>query len=153
MKVIFLDFDGVIVTAQTLKDRSKLEKLGNFKCIKNLNKIIRATNAKIVISSSWRFSGLNELKLILKYWGCEGEVIGMTPDLSYKDENDHWWGVLRGYEIQKWLDDNQNLNIESFVILDDHADMDHLSTNYIQTDFAVGITDIDVVNAIKLLNR
>lgn len=46
MKVIFLDFDGVI----TIPHKWDI----NTERLKNLKKIIDATGAKIVISSSWR---------------------------------------------------------------------------------------------------
>lgn len=49
MKVIFLDFDGVITTEES---RSKLD-LSKMRLVK---KICDATGAKIVISSSWRYS-------------------------------------------------------------------------------------------------
>ena len=43
-KVIFLDMDGVICL------RSGIE----IECLKNLKKIVEQTQARIVISSSWR---------------------------------------------------------------------------------------------------
>ena len=81
MKLIFLDIDGVLVTLSDLSVRLKHEKIVNEKCVKNLNRIIIETGAKIVISSAWRFNGLNEMRCILKFWGVLGEVIGATPDL------------------------------------------------------------------------
>lgn len=58
------------------------------------------------------------------------EILGKTDNL----------GTLRGYEIQKWLDDNKNLEIKNFVILDDENDMANLSEKLVQTDTYIGIT-------------
>lgn len=48
--------------------------------VKNLKRIIDETGAKIVISSTWRMSGLQN---ILDMWhsrNLPGEVIGITPN-------------------------------------------------------------------------
>lgn len=89
MKVIFLDFDGVLVTVH---DRYTA---GSPFCVFNLNRIIEATGAKIVVSSSWRILfEMEELTRFLKEWGVQGEVIGKTP-VNHDGE--------RGDEIQAWL--------------------------------------------------
>jgi len=61
MKLIFLDFDGVLNSNKYFKSlkRKKIphEKILNSlspEMVERLNKIIEATNAKIVISSTWR---------------------------------------------------------------------------------------------------
>jgi hypothetical protein len=64
--------------------------------------------------------------------------------------------VNRQYEIKKWLEENKNLNIESYVILDDY---DFELTDYIKLnrcvipDALVGVTDEDVKKCIEILNR
>lgn len=60
----------------------------------------------------------------------EIEVLGKTPYL----------GTKRGIEIQQWLDDNEDKNIESFVILDDDMDMEHLMEHGVFTDTDIGLT-------------
>ena len=53
MKIIFLDFDGVITTEASYS-RLDLEKM------KLVKKICDETGAKIVISSSWRYNTLEK---------------------------------------------------------------------------------------------
>ena len=52
MKVIFLDFDGVITIPPKWYLQAGL--------IKNVKKIVDATGAKIVVSSSWRMNTVEE---------------------------------------------------------------------------------------------
>src|SRR5689334_1623970 len=111
MKIIFLDFDGVIIhTMQLMTDvdmkfGSKSE-IDN-KAIMRLNQIVAATGAKVVITSSMRkIHSLDELRSRMLACGFRGEVIDMTPDL----------GSLRGIEIQSWLDAHEQ--VTNFVIID-----------------------------------
>ena len=85
MKVVFLDIDGVLVTARNLKQRNGRYKVADTKCIYALNHLTTITEAGIVISSSWRFCGENEMRAIFNLWGVYAPIIGMTPDLTRKD--------------------------------------------------------------------
>ena len=51
MKIIFLDIDGVLIPDF---DHENIKQEWNRSCVNNLMYIISQTNAKIVISSSWR---------------------------------------------------------------------------------------------------
>lgn len=85
--------------------------------VRRLARIVRATNAKVVMSSSWRFGWWKTpyekqwedqkklTDLLNKY---KIEVIDITPDL----------GGRRDKEILAWLADNKDL-VKQFVILDD----------------------------------
>lgn len=148
MKLIFLDFDGVLLT----RDFRYFE-MGYFgsdpNSIKNLNKIIEATGAKIVVSSTYRH-GESESSLCtrLRRWGVvDYGVIGKTPSL---------WGQPRGLEIQlflnEWYEDGHE-DIDSFVILDDRQDMAHLNDHLILTDNSLGLTEADADKAICVLNH
>jgi hypothetical protein len=106
---VFLDFDGVIVTAHDGFTN------GDQYCVWHLNRITKDTDAKIVVSSSWRCGmSVPELQELLSKWGVTGEVIDKTPRLNGQ----------RGHEIQAWLD--QHPEVTDFVILDDDSDMAHL---------------------------
>lgn len=151
MKIIFLDIDGVLNCDDTFikqraeydKDREAyLEKLKNHhfsedvdidkKLVEELNKIIRATGAKIVVSSSWRIGRtVEELRHLLKRNGCIGEVIDRTGRSSHG---------IRGFEIQEWIDTHKEFHIENFIILDDDADMEHLYSFLIRHNFRYGLT-------------
>ena len=58
-------------------------------------------------------------------------------------------GMSRGREIQLWL--QQHPEVDSFVILDDDADMDNLIDRLVQTEIETGLTEQDADRAIELL--
>lgn len=119
MKVIFLDFDGVLNSAASFlwEKRKKTLRLAdtlNPVCCSNLQYILENDSSiKIVISSTWRkLHSLVELHNILKSYGVESaRIIGKTPMFM----NSH-----RGREIRAWLDENPG--ITKYVILDDDSD-------------------------------
>lgn len=152
MKVIFLDIDGVMNYRDEMTD--KAVKRGGFshlffdtpskRPIKALNKIIEETDAKVVISSTWRlnYPSVREFWRMLWLCGFNGEVIGFTPCLS---------GKYRGHEIAQWLK-NTDRNVEQFVIIDDDSDMAHLIHRLYKTDNKKGLTKKDVKPIINMLN-
>ena len=86
--------------------------------VKRLAKIVKATNAKIVMTSSWRYGWWNlpyeeqyedqkQLTDLLNKYIIE--VIDITPALK---------SGVRGKEIKSWLHKNRTI-VRSFVILDD----------------------------------
>ncbi len=148
--LLFLDFDGVICTRSSLvyamtKENRDVEMLDPV-CIERLNQIVEATGAKIVISSTWRIiHTLDELKLWLKEKGFRGEVIGKTPVLHTE----------RGHEIQTWIGlyETSGLSPKGMVIIDDDADMAHLSHKLVRTNMDGGLLDHHVDQAIKILKE
>lgn len=172
MKIIFLDVDGVLNSDRTLYEYASLED----DLIQNLKNIVDATNANIVLSSSWRCVPSAMRDLIEKLTEYDLHLSGATPDEvrlkymlnkgfnpkeKYLDRNrldpmtgerdDYVWD--RGAEIYYWLD--HHTNIENFVILDDE-DFDiamYYPDNFVKTSFAVGLTKTDAEKAISILNR
>lgn len=119
MKVIFLDIDGVLnVIGQ---GRDEYGQGFHRHLVENLEYVIRETGAKIVISSTWRFSGLSVMQSMWKDRGLPGEVIDVTPDCARMGEGGIWQSKERGYEIKEWLDHSPE--VESYVIIDDDSDM------------------------------
>lgn len=141
MKVLFVDFDGVLVPFQGV-DRKKRPALAAPECVSNLNSIVEKTGAKVVVSSSWRlFPPLEALAKLMKGWGFTGEVIDKTP---HRKET-------RGHEILSWLDENDK--IDAFVVLDDDASDLHLvRAHLVATDPMRGLTEENVQQAVELLN-
>lgn len=151
MKVVFLDVDGVLNTERWIIEQYK--KTGKPHschhsefdpiCMNNLEKLVKEFDLKIVISSTWRLGdhetdeGWNALMDRLNSIGIEDNVIGYTPNLSRKYQS----SCCRGHEIQKWLDDNVDENIENFVILDDDSDMFHLINKLAKCNFRDGLTE------------
>ena len=122
VKVIFLDFDGVLNQMHYggwVNDQRNYYYNGlNFNPL-NCNKlehIIKNTGAKIVVSSYWRTNfTIEELAEHLQKAGVESaDVIGKTPDLETSRST---W--CRGDEVQQWLDENDEYEIEKYIIIDD----------------------------------
>jgi len=153
MKVIFLDVDGVLNYNACWKRKENWNqgwRVWDQECINQLNRIIKETGAKIVVSSDWRLSqdSYDELEFNM---GITGEFIGETQSLIYNPEI-----ACRGDEIQLFLDDHKDeLNIDRWIILDDVDDFGdtNLRRYFIQTSFdKLGLTKKCANRAIKMLN-
>lgn len=154
LPVIFLDFDGVINTAAhcDLMGRDSL----SYKMIDNLNLIINATKADIVVSSDWRDGmSVDELNNHLKKFGCHGKVIDKTVSISDLTglDKDHplmqLWMSTRPKQIKAWLKDHPT---DKYVVLDD-MNLSGYIPNFIHIDGKVGLTDYDASLAISYLKR
>lgn len=160
MKIIFLDIDGVLNVISQGRDQFGSIFHKHFE--DNLRHLIEQTDAKIVISSTWRFSGLDIMKDMWLKRNLPGEVIDITPYCAIIQKDESYESVERGYEIQAWL--NKHPDVENYVILDDDNDMlDCQLNNFVKTsgnsdhpdkiDIGYGLTKICTEKAIKILNR
>ncbi len=150
MKVIFLDFDGVLnsrnwmeanmeaITNQTLCTLTDVDATA----VKRVNEIIQQTGAVVVVSSTWRLlRPVSVLREVLGRAGFEGVVFGTTPRLSGE----------RGHEIADWL--NTHGPVEGYVIIDDSSDMVHLMHKLVQTSWEAGLEDLHIPLAVEMLNQ
>ena len=144
MKVIFLDIDGVLNDGFTILGTGKdFPTIDHLTCLKQ---IIDATDAKIVLSSSWRYhkSDFNDAKNALRNVGLA--IMDKTKELPRG----------RGAEISEWL--SRHPEVDNYVILDDHNDSyTNFSINQqehlIQTEFTLGLLQEHVQQAIDILDR
>tara|TARA_Y100000310_G_C20641622_1_gene794276 strand:- start:380 stop:847 length:468 start_codon:yes stop_codon:yes gene_type:complete len=154
MKIIFLDVDGVLnnVNDGTFSQSQAISG-ENFN---NLKHIVAATNAKVVLSTSWRHDA--GLAIISKHLeDANIEVIGLTPSLCptiiMNDEDD----VPRSVEIQVWLDKNVAKfdDLVIYVILDDedHAADNNMQMNFIHVNTRTGLTEDDATKAVEILTK
>lgn len=159
MKVIFLDIDGVLNVIP-----KKFDKWGAYfgpddHFVKNLNFILVQTGAKIVITSTWRMSGLQNILDMWKGRNLPGEVIGITPNHMMRTGTT----LQRGKEIDEWISKFGGV-IENYVIIDDDNDMEkHQRKNFVRTfrnmkdkdcvDLGYGLTNNCAKKAIEILNR
>jgi hypothetical protein len=150
MKVVFLDFDGPIIPEQSHLERRPLKQKAWPPAITALNRITRTTGAKIVVSSTWRLAGFEDVRRHLRNWGASGDVIGITP-CGMEEEGKEAWSATRGQEIAAWLAEHPE--VESFVILDDDRDMEHLMPFLVHTPFVVGLTESTADRAIEVLKQ
>jgi hypothetical protein len=91
MKIIFLDFDGVLNSQYwytkrmgefTMDDFGSKYPIYEFdpETIERLNYIIEKTSAKVVVSSTWRIGkNVEYLQNLLVSVGFNGEIIDKTP--------------------------------------------------------------------------
>lgn len=151
MKIAFLDIDGVInsedyavyryETKQFNKDQFIDERAVAF-----LNYLIDQTEAKVVLSSSWRGS-FEETENRLKAAGFKYEFFDKTPYLGSRH---------RGSEIKAWIEEYEKNNepLESYVIIDDDNDiLEDQEKNFVQCNFIHGLTSVDCYKAIGILNN
>lgn len=165
MRVLFLDFDGVLnseqskVFWQNIKDQAAfeeemktssggiLEQIAMEFCpiaLSNLEELIRRTHdLKIVISSSWRVSrSVQELGELFKSKLISNIIIDKTESFSN----------VRGKEIQKWLD--EHTDVEQYVILDDDQIMtEQQKENFVKTSVLHGFQYGDMLWAERILRR
>ncbi len=152
MKVIFLDIDGVLNCQNGYVNgfcKYKDYVVGGEKVFhyqqfyppskKLLNKLIDETDAKIVISSTWRHSGIEKLRKIWELENMSGEIIDITPTFRNLKIKDYYKGLPRGLEIDWWLVNNNfkqifwskeeqlkylaETHIKNYIIIDDDSDM------------------------------
>ena len=103
MNIIFLDVDGVLnsinklveVYNKTKKSHSGYAYPFDETCLINLQRLVKETNSKLVVTSTWRRDeeGRQILLNVLRDYELDKEVIGYTPILGKK----------RGVEIKNYL--------------------------------------------------
>lgn len=106
VKIIFLDFDGVMDTSyyDLILHKNGLSGNDSFgvvfdpNCVRNLKEIIDRTGADIVVSSSWKhFMTYKDFLDMWEYRGLPGFVTDVTPTPPIRRN--------RGDEIDAWLED------------------------------------------------
>ncbi len=155
MKVIFLDIDGVLNSRAYDRKRNWNEQTDIDETrLPLIKEIVDATEAKIVLSSTWR-----------QHWDkdksrCDADgryinetfskfglsIFDKTPDLGIT--------ALRRDEIDKWLKENGQ-DIEAYVIIDDYRyGWGELSEHFVKTEpnFRLGIEKEHTEQAIRILN-
>lgn len=157
-KFVFLDIDGVLNSNFFFIERinsDNYEELREIypqevasgvsiidqKAVKRLNKLLRETDAKLIVSSSWRHDPY--LEDIFRASGIEAPIFDLTPSLESR---------VRGEEIKAWLD--KQTEPYKYVILDDDCDiLPEQFPYFVQTDcLKWGLDDNNVEIAIKKLN-
>lgn len=148
-KIIFLDIDGVLNTQETLrKSHNGIIGIDPYKVLL-LDRIVQATGAEVVLSSSWRKGHFEELQK------------GLAVPLL--DRTGNCCSGIRGVEIHNWLTENvKGFSSDGYrkpddfrvAILDDDSDMllwqkDH----FFQTSFmGSGLNEIIADRVIRHLN-
>ena len=152
VKIIFCDVDGVLNEDSTpTRTKNRYIFIDQDKLLR-LKKIVDATGAQIVLSSTWRYErnvpGRNGdfLELQEAFHRVGLEFYSYTPVDAI--------GIRRGMEIKAWL--GLHPEVTKYIILDDELwDFEErgLLSMLVKTDFAYGgLTDELTQEAIEMLN-
>lgn len=134
MKIIFLDVDGVLNHSKTPDWRDGSIHVLDMECVNQLRRVLDTTGAKIVVSSTWRFSpeGMRAVLDALP----KNAVIGKTP-FSSRNLN-----APRKLEILDWMDKVWPLTwgasfevITHVAVIDDDNDADLEDGSFFKTKF------------------
>ena len=150
--IVFLDFDGVLNTEQyqawlAVDGKPTKDIWGPLfapPAVENLRQILNDTDARIVISSSWRYAhSLDSLRTMWTARELPGEILDtLACGATY---------ISRGEEIECWLERNDR---PDYVIIDDLDDFSPAQRNhYVETNPIVGITEADAQKAIEILRK
>lgn len=160
MNIIFLDIDGVLNGHDW--DQGAMSTRIQYRCIRQLNRIIKATGAKVVLSSAWRYM-LLKLKrskppamtltgfeyLMRTHGTCGFRLLGTTAS----DEEFGFPGVddecRRARQVRKWLVDHGWSN---YVCIDDEDfGFTRMKMQFVQTNGKWGLSRRNADKAIRIL--
>ena len=154
MKVIFLDFDGVLNSMKWYKRRKEMgmEIPTSFlhrsqyeldeAAVKMMSDFVKEVQASVVVSSSWRIlHPIEELREIVKVCGWDApEFIDVTP----RSEKG-----FRGGEVGQWLKQTYH-TIQSHVIFDDDGDF-YPDQPLVKTSWELGLEQHHIDQAREIL--
>jgi hypothetical protein len=163
VKILFLDIDGVL-NGHDWNDEAKSCNIRP-ECVAHLNRVIRETGCKIVLSSAWRYivlggdMTLKGFDYMLRTHGliCQSDTMNLIVGCTVPDElaprpvRDG----ERGRQCREWLHGPENQwEVNWFAAVDDE---DHCFAEFgipaVITDCARGLTAEDADKLIALLNR
>lgn len=170
--IIFADIDGVLNNRRSLMRQAELKTLWimDEECVQRLNNLILGCGyAEVVISSSWRHSmSFSDVAGVMADHGFlyANRVIDATPrrlnDKRILKMADNPVSVPRAWEIYEWLEHNKH-RVRSYVVLDDDnvwapsktrppRVLRDLLRRHVRTEHEIGLTDADVVSALRVLD-
>jgi hypothetical protein len=106
MKVVFLDIDGVVNSAETPNPR-KFPYMADDRLVKRLLQLCERTGAKVVLSSTWRYDPVG----LLAARHFQIPFIDVIPDMP---------GEARHKEIMTWLSSHDD--VSRYAVIDDEDD-------------------------------
>lgn len=161
--LLFLDVDGVL-NAHEFDPEVLCGQIHTDK-VQRLNRILRQTGAKVVLSSAWRYivhrgeANLAGMDWLLRSHGMLADrLIGITrPDTmraspAFDGDPQHWPVCNeRGQQISDWFTAH-GWPRKVYVVLDD-LDLGIVAAGhpFVQTVGSIGLTDMDAERAIAIL--
>ena len=150
MKILFLDFDGVLNSQKFIRSCNECGAVIDPSKMVLLKTLIAETKAKIVLSTSWR-----------EHWDKNPDLcdeIGLKINKVFNEHNLEIYdktprlNLLREEEIKAWLDECSD--VKEYVVLDDALlSADFLMGHFVKTsDYFGGLDENDVKKAIEILS-
>lgn len=129
--------------------------------VKQLERIIDATDADIVVESSWKYLGLDAMKELWKVRNLPGRIIDITPSTTSDeyllnvdlDDFSNKMHHCKGLEISSWLSEKGLSNTRYVIIDDEYVILDSQLPHFILTNPYEGITEEQANRAISMLNE
>ncbi len=164
MKIIFLDIDGVLNSDLWNTNHKKEIENGiliDEKKIKLISILIKATGAKIVLHSGWRFwfdknffPKRKESAILTEMFKNNGiEIYDFTPDLTTEEiKRTKNFSIIKADEILLWL--KKHPDVFSWIVIDD-LDLKNeiVSEHQIKPESKIGLSAEDIEKAAKLLEK
>lgn len=149
MKVIFLDFDGVL-NSRDYRDIHGSSGAGIYKSkLPLLKKLIDSTGAKIVLSTSLRTYWDKDPNKCDHYGKIINETFAMFG-LEVYDKTPVSDNGRREDEILLWIVDNPG--IKNYVVIDDgFLSAIHINKHFVQTSDSEGLQEVHIDKAIGIL--
>jgi hypothetical protein len=164
MRLLFLDIDGVLNAHEPLDPEVMCGTFHPDK-IMLLNQVLRQTDAKIVLSSAWRYlvhrgeMNLDGLEWLLRSHGVlAGRLHGITrkdserKTMSWDGTYASWvHGNERGKQIAEYLGNDRSI---PYAVVDDlDLGISDCGHPFVQTDGAVGLRIEEAQQLVKLLTE
>ncbi len=160
MNYLFLGIEGVLDTERYrnilaengLSGKDSEGEQYDPEALQNLERIIEATDAKIVIASTFRSD--DYMQDLWKRKDLPGKVIGITQTL-YREKSIGDIIVFtndRGMEVEAWLEDNATFPFKYAILDDEDCYLEAHSDHLVLTDPMTGITKEVADKVINLLD-
>jgi hypothetical protein len=160
MRVVFLDIDGVLVTEHYLlqleqNSYSWRDEQGHAhfcpRCLANFEQLIKLTDAKVVLSSTWRFFLADTVGVpeFFRSRGVNFDIFDVTPRFSSSSKKISEYPT-RGEEIQWWLAIHPEVT-RYCIIDDDPRILPEQHPYWVRTSFRYGFTSSKLAQALRIL--
>lgn len=151
-KIIFLDIDGVLNRLGTPQQGRTTEKWEGLigmepELVTRFNRLVRETEAKVVLSSTWRLS--KTWREDMRQNGLDFEFLDRTPHL-HAGEGPTYRHLERGAEVEHWLCEylSTGAPVQKYAIIDDDSDF-MPGQPLFQTSYESGLTK-EIADAVAI---
>ena len=153
MRFIFLDIDGVLNKVSTKERTPSGYIFVEDSKILLLKDLIDKTNAKVILSSTWR-SGWNDLNNGLDTKDAKDFILLRNKLKEFGIELYDYTSCPitsdRGSKIKEWISTNFE-DVNSILILDDESNIKPFNKFFIRTSFCDGLMEKHIKKSIEIL--